>query len=68
MLLDAIDQLTGAKTDFADLPPGTRAIALPDNSYNRTLALPEGLRPARGGRASASASGSSRRAWRRACT
>jgi len=36
VLLDALDQLTGAKTDFADLPPGTRAIALPDNSYNRS--------------------------------
>ncbi len=36
VLLDAIDQLTGSKTDFADLPPGTRAIALPDNSYNRS--------------------------------
>ena len=36
VLLDAIDQLTGAQTDFADLPPGTRAIALPDNSYNRS--------------------------------
>ena len=35
MLLDALDQLTGAQTDFADLPPGTRAISLPDNSYNR---------------------------------
>lgn len=35
VLLDAIDGLTGAKTDFADLPPGTRAIALPDNSYNK---------------------------------
>jgi hypothetical protein len=35
VLLDAIDALTGAKSDFADLPPGTRAIALPDNSYNR---------------------------------
>lgn len=35
VLLDAIDGLTGAKTDFADLPPGTRAISLPDNSYNR---------------------------------
>jgi hypothetical protein len=35
VLLDAIDALTGSKTDFADLPPGTRAIALPDNSYNR---------------------------------
>lgn len=35
VLLDAIDQITGAKSDFADLPPGTRAISLPDNSYNR---------------------------------
>jgi hypothetical protein len=35
VLLDAIDQLTGAKSDFADLPAGTRAISLPDNSYNR---------------------------------
>lgn len=35
VLLDAIDQFTGARTDFADLPAGTRAIALPDNSYNR---------------------------------
>jgi len=36
VLLDALDQLTGAKTDFADLPPGTRAISLPDNSYNQS--------------------------------
>ena len=35
VLLDAVDQLTGATTDFADLPVGTRAIALPDNSYNK---------------------------------
>lgn len=35
VLLDAIDEFTGAKSDFADLPPGTRAISLPDNSYNR---------------------------------
>ncbi len=35
VLLDAIDQLTGARTDFANLPTGTRAIALPDNSYNK---------------------------------
>jgi hypothetical protein len=34
-MLDAIDQLAGTQTDFANLPPGTRAIALPDNSYNR---------------------------------
>jgi hypothetical protein len=49
VLLDAIDELTGAPTNFPDLPPGTRAVALPDNSYNRTTALlkvfgrPEGL-------------------------
>jgi hypothetical protein len=34
-MLDAIDDLTGARTDFPNLPTGTRAIALPDNSYNR---------------------------------
>ena len=36
VLLDAVDDLTGAETRFANLPPGTRAIALPDNSYNRS--------------------------------
>ena len=36
VLLDAIDQLAGTQTDFANLPPGTRAVALPDNSYNRS--------------------------------
>lgn len=36
VLLDAIDQMTGTQTDFPNLPPGTRAIALPDNSYNRS--------------------------------
>ncbi len=35
VLLDAVDQLAGTSTDFADLPAGTRAIALPDNSYNK---------------------------------
>lgn len=35
MLLDAINDLTESPTAFANLPPGTRAIALPDNSYNR---------------------------------
>lgn len=35
VMLDAIDFLTGASTSFANLPAGTRAIALPDNSYNR---------------------------------
>ena len=34
VLLDAIDHLAGTQTDFANLPPGTRAVALPDNSYN----------------------------------
>ena len=36
VLLDGVDQVTGALTDFADLPAGTKAIALPDNSYNRS--------------------------------
>ncbi|HYH65385.1 MAG TPA: DUF1553 domain-containing protein, partial [Urbifossiella sp.] len=39
VLLDAIDQLTGTQTDFPNLPPGTRAVALPDNSYNRSSAF-----------------------------
>jgi hypothetical protein len=36
VLLDSIDDLTGASTSFANLPAGTRAIALPDNSYNKS--------------------------------
>ncbi len=36
VLLDAIDQLAETRTDFANLPAGTRAVALPDNSYNRS--------------------------------
>jgi hypothetical protein len=36
VLLDAIDHLAGTQTDFTNLPPGTRAVALPDNSYNRS--------------------------------
>jgi plasmid stability protein len=36
VLLDAIDLLCGSQTDFTNLPPGTRAVALPDNSYNAT--------------------------------
>jgi hypothetical protein len=36
VLLDAVDRMTGTQTDFPNLPPGTRAIALPDNSYNRS--------------------------------
>ncbi|MFN7769668.1 MAG: DUF1549 domain-containing protein [Planctomycetaceae bacterium] len=39
VLLDAIDQLAETKTEFSNLPPGTRAIALPDNSYNRASAF-----------------------------
>ncbi len=35
VLLDAVDQFLGTHTDFADMPSGTRAIALPDNSYNK---------------------------------
>ncbi len=34
VMLDAIDYLADTKTDFPNLPVGTRAIALPDNSYN----------------------------------
>ncbi len=36
VLLDSIDYLTGFQTDFGNLPVGTRAIALPDNSYNNS--------------------------------
>lgn len=35
VLLDAIDDLAGTRSTFANLPKGTRAVALPDNSYNR---------------------------------
>ncbi len=35
VLLDSIDTVTGAVSDFADVPPGTRAVSLPDNSYNK---------------------------------
>ena len=34
VLLDSLDSFAGSKSEFADLPPGTRAISLPDNSYN----------------------------------
>jgi len=34
VLLDAVDLLAGVNTRFANLPDGTRAISLPDNSYN----------------------------------
>lgn len=36
VLLDAIDGLAGTQTDFTNLPPGTRAVGLPDNSYNKS--------------------------------
>ena len=36
VLLDSIDMVAGTKSDFADLPVGTRAISLPDNSYTRS--------------------------------
>jgi hypothetical protein len=35
VMLDAIDQLAGTTTSFANLPIGTSAVALPDNSYNK---------------------------------
>jgi hypothetical protein len=35
VLLDAVNQLTNSKSAFAGLPPGTRAVSLPDNSYNQ---------------------------------
>jgi hypothetical protein len=36
VLLDSIDDVALSRTDFPNLPPGTRAIALPDNSYNQS--------------------------------
>lgn len=39
VLLDAIDRVAGTQTEFTNLPPGTRAVALPDNSYNRSSAF-----------------------------
>ncbi len=39
VMLDAIDDLTGTPTRFANLPEGTRAIGLPDNSYNKASAF-----------------------------
>jgi len=39
VLLDAIDDVCGSQTRFANLPPGTRAVALPDNSYNKSSAF-----------------------------
>lgn len=37
VLLDAVDRLTNTQTDFTSLPAGTRAVSLPDNSYNRAV-------------------------------
>lgn len=34
VLYDALDQVTGATTTFKGLPAGTRAMQLPDNSYD----------------------------------
>jgi hypothetical protein len=39
VMLDSMDQLAGTQTDFPNLPPGTRAVALPDNSYNQSSAF-----------------------------
>jgi len=36
VMLDAIDDLAGSQTSFANLPAGTRAVGLPDNSYNKS--------------------------------
>jgi hypothetical protein len=36
VLLDAMDVVAGTQTAFANLPIGTRAVSLPDNSYNRS--------------------------------
>ena len=49
VLLDSIDQLTGAASNFPDLPLGTRAIALPDSGYTngtpflKAFGRPEGI-------------------------
>jgi hypothetical protein len=34
VLLDALDQVTGVPSKFAGLPQGTRAVQLPDDSFN----------------------------------
>lgn len=34
VILDAVNDLTDSQTSFRNLPLGTRAVALPDNSYN----------------------------------
>ncbi len=37
VLYDAIDELTGIESNFKDLPVGTRALQLPDNSWNSSV-------------------------------
>jgi hypothetical protein len=34
VLFDAVNQVTGSEAKFDGLPPGTRAVCLPDNSFN----------------------------------
>src|SRR5438445_5221948 len=34
VLFDAVNQVTGTESKFDGLPPGTRAVCLPDNSFN----------------------------------
>jgi hypothetical protein len=34
VLLDAIDTVTGAQSQFGGMPPQTRAVQLPDNAFN----------------------------------
>jgi hypothetical protein len=36
VLFDAVNNVLAAKSDFEGLPAGTRAVALPDNSFNAT--------------------------------
>lgn len=37
LLLDAIDQVTGTPTAYSGLPPGTRALQLPDEGYSNSF-------------------------------
>jgi len=37
VLYDAIDTLTASRSNFKDLPVGTRALQLPDNSWNSSV-------------------------------
>ncbi|HZL34710.1 MAG TPA: DUF1549 and DUF1553 domain-containing protein [Tepidisphaeraceae bacterium] len=37
VLLDAVDHLTGVPTRFEGMPAGTRAVQLPDNSFNSSV-------------------------------